>query len=135
MSSCLSCSYLLLWTSFEAGIGWALGAWRSTTKLKSPGCPRLYHANLLYGHYNRDDLQQQSLALWMAIKIWSFWQWKWPCLWTAYLNQTRQIDITFTTSKLSDEWLMLLDSAFRRCLDHMDFPFFSNDFTKAKIQW
>ena len=49
---------------------------------------------LCLAHHNRDDLQQQSLALWMVIKIWaakkkpmllssSTDSWKWPCLWTT----------------------------------------------------
>ena len=81
---------------------------------------------LCLAHHNRDDLQQQSLALWMVIKIWaakkkpmllssSTDSWKWPCLWTTIslsksetrIQSSKEMDKspTFTSflKPLSDE--------------------------------
>ena len=130
MSSCLSCSYLLLWTSFEAWTAALVEEINNKTEITWVSSSTM---QISMGHYNRDDLQQQSLALWMAIKIWSSTVGKWPCLWLVRKRQRRgslsksdtqdgQIDITFTTSKLSDEWLLMRSRSrtFRELLDHMN---------------
>ena len=89
---------------------------------------RHYHANLAkQDHYNGNDLQQQSLALWMAIKIWSFHQWKMA----MFVNSLSKSDPTnrhhFHNFKVI-WWMTDASETFHRWLDHMDFPFFPMSF-------